>query len=413
MALTVEQRIAKGRMAIMNHPVWCLYSGLLLVGSTSVVDSDITAATNGVDTVYGRKFMEGLSETELRFLILHENEHKALRQISMYSHLHNLNNMVLNMAMDFVVNLRLLDADAGEGFITMPIGGCYDVKYRGWGTKQVFDDLMARMKQNGGSGDGKGDGKKGNGKSGEPGRNSDNGKPLDDHDFDGAEAMSEQEMEAAKKEIEAAIRQGGILAGTKEGNKKNMLNDVLDSAVRWQEVLAEWLKSQTRGRDSSSWSKIARRGVYLNQYWPSTVSETVGGLLLAGDASGSTWSGDQLAGFLGEAKAIIDDVVPAFVDWMWWDTSVQVVMHFEPHEYDGMIEKIKAIQGGGGTAPSCITDWIKEQEPQKDYCCAIVLSDGQVGSDWGEWGELPVLWCLNSKNIVSPVGTTLYCNGGY
>jgi predicted metal-dependent peptidase len=412
---TVEQRVARARMSLMNHDTWMLYSGLLVVGKLSVEElpPPHTASTNGRDVKLDPRFVKYLTDSELRFLILHENEHKALRQISTYKFLSKQNFQLANIAMDFVVNIRLLDADAGEGYIKMIAGGCYNVKYRGWSSKQVFDDLMQNPPP---PGSGKGQGKGG----GTPGA----GEPvdsLDEHDFDGAEEMTEEEKTALDDEIDTAVRQGGLLAGVGKGGKKNLLEDVLDSQIRWQEILAEFIKSTTKGRDTSSWAKINRRWISSGMYLPSAVSETVGGLLLAGDASGSTWSGDQLAGFLGEAKAIINDVVPEFVDFIWWDTRVEKGWHFEPEDYDTMIEEIKNIVGGGGTTPSCITDWIVEEK--KKYVAAIVLSDGQVGSDWGDWskcgengGELPVLWCLNTKGITAPVGSTVYiesCERGY
>lgn len=389
---TTAQRLARGRMSIMSHQSWCLYSGILMIGKLEVVDKPMpfTACTNGRDVLVGDAFAQSLTDAELRFLLLHENEHKALRQLTTYAFLMKKDSELCKIAMDYVVNLRIMDGDDNEGFIKLIDGACYDVKYRGWSTKQVFDDLM-QQKKDGGSGKGKGS--------------------IDEHDIEGAEALTQEEKDELKKGIEQAIRQGGLLAGKNGVGSKNRLGDVLESQIRWQEILAEFIKSVTKGRDGSSWSRINRRWVSSGMYLPSTVSETIGGLLIAGDASGSTWSGNQLAGFLGEAKAIIEDVVPDFVDFMWWDTKVQVVHHFVPEDYPTMVEKIKDIVGGGGTAPSCITDWIKKQNPKLDYVAAVVLTDGQVGRDWGDWtgaAEMPVLFCVNTKGITAPIGQTLH-----
>ena len=428
---TAEQKLARARMALMAHRVWCLYSGLLMIGDLKIVEKgrmvhgqEAAATTNGRDIEFTRAFVDSMSPEELRAVLLHENEHKALRQITTYDFLAKDENSayVLNQAMDYVANARIVNGDAGEGFIKLPKGGFYDPKYEGMGTKQVFDLLMQGQKQkdkDDGEDDGDGEGEnppqKGKGKP-KPG---DGQEGFDHHDMEGAQELTAEEKEELKQDIDKAIRQGGLLAGQMGGANKNMLEDVLESQIRWQEILAEFIKSVTRGRDNSSWAKINRRWISQGMYLPSTISETVGGLLIAGDASGSTWSGDQLAGFLGEAKAIIEDVQPDFVDFIWWDTKVTKTFHFTPEDYPTMIEKIKAIEGGGGTAPSCIHAWIKKQEPAKEYVAAIVLSDGQVGSDWGKWddvgeggGELPVLFCVNTKGITSPVGQTLFIEGG-
>ena len=411
------QRLQQGRMALMSHKTWCLYSGLLMMGKFELGAGIPTAGTNGRDCFFGEEFVLQQTPEQLRFLILHENEHKALRQISTYAFILKLYpqyseasiHKILNCAMDFVVNIRLLDGDNDEGFIALPEGGCYDVKYRGWSTKQVFDDLLKRAESNR-----KSEGQGGS-SSGELDTSGLGGEPIDEHDYEGGEAMSDEEKEQLKEDIDAAIRQGGMLVGKLAGNSSKLLDDVLESQIRWQEILAEFVKSATKGRDNSSWAKINRRWVSSGMYLPSAVSEIIGGLLIGGDASGSTWSGNQLAGFLGEAQAIVADCQPEFVDFVWWDTEVQVVYRFKPEEYGTMVDTIKEIKGGGGTRPSCLTDWVLKQEPLSDYVACIMLSDGLVGNDWGDWdglgvggAALPVLWCLNTKGITSPTGQTLH-----
>lgn len=393
---TPQQRLSRTRMALMSHKTWCLYSGLLMLGKLEIKQGLSSAETNGRDVYFGEEFVGNLTEGELRFVLLHENEHKALRQMQTYKFLWDKDAQLTNMAADYVVNIRLRDADAGEGFIKMPKMGLIDEKYRGWTTKQVYDDLEKQAEERS-RGGGSGHVPTGQGSPVEQG--------FDEHDFEGAEALSDEEKETLKKEIETAIRQGGLLAGKMGGNSSRMLDDVLESQIRWQEILAEFVKSVTKGRDNSSWSRVNRRWVGSGLYLPSSVSETVGSLLVGIDASGSTWTGTQLEGFVAELAGICRDCVPESVDVVWWDTKVQGVQSFKPEQYDTMKADLR-IQGGGGTSPSCVTDWLREQK--KDYTAAIMLSDGLVGGDWGDWGALPVLWCLNCRDIIAPMGQTLY-----
>lgn len=382
MSLRPEQRLARARMSLMSHKTWCLYSGLLMVGKLEVKPLPMkTAATNGRDVFFDPDFVGSLGEEQLRFVLLHENEHKALRQLSTYKFLFDKNHQVANMAADYVVNVRLLDADRGEGFIAMPSMGLLDHKYRGWTTKQVFDDLM------------------------EQGKDKEPRDGLDEHDVEGAEALSEEEKESLKKEVEAAIRQGALLAGQKSGDASRDLMGTLDSQIRWQEILAEFVKDVTKGKDDVSWARVDSQWVSAGLYLPSLVSEQVGRLMVGIDASGSTWMGNQLEGFCGELIAIAEECQPEGIDVVWWDTSVQSVQSFTPETYSTMSLELQ-IKGGGGTAPSCVTSWMAEQK-DKHYAAAIMLSDGLVGNDWGNW-ELPVLWCLNNKHRTSPVGQTLY-----
>lgn len=382
MNYTPQQRLQRGRMALMGHKTWALYSGLLMMGKMEIRAGLPTACTNGRDVWFGEAFIESLTDPELRFVFLHETEHKALRQLSTYKFLWDKNANLCNQAADYVVNIRLKDADADEGFIQMPKVGLIDAKYRGWSTKQVFEDLEKQEENPSGG--------------------------FDEHDFEGAEALSQEEKETLGKEIDSAIRQGKLLAGKMGGDRNRMLDDVLESQIRWQEILAEFVKSVTKGRDNASWSKLNRRFVSSGLYLPSSISESVGSLLVGIDASGSTWSGNQLEGFISELIGIANECQPEGIDVVWWDTKVQSVQSFKPPEYPTMKLNLE-IKGGGGTTPSCVTDWIKatEQVPN-NYVAAVMLSDGLVGNDWGDWGDLSVLWCLNRRGVTSPVGQTLY-----
>ena len=78
-----ETRLKKAHIALMKHPQTALYSGVMLMGKSEVIDGNGTAYTNGVDKRYYRKFIEEhiKSEACLRGLVLHENLHVALKQI--------------------------------------------------------------------------------------------------------------------------------------------------------------------------------------------------------------------------------------------------------------------------------------------------------------------------------------------
>ena len=87
--LTAEQRVQKAHVWLMKHPKYCLYSGVLMIGKTEVKDEGCpTAYTDGRNTAYGRKFVDKLSESDLKGLILHENLHKAFRHTTVWKHLY-------------------------------------------------------------------------------------------------------------------------------------------------------------------------------------------------------------------------------------------------------------------------------------------------------------------------------------
>ena len=109
MNLTAEQRIQKSHVRLMSHQATMAFSGLVMVGESTVQDDIPTACTNGRDVMYGRGFVEGLSDAELTAVVLHENLHKAYSHAWLWKHLWKEDAKLANMAADYVINLEILD----------------------------------------------------------------------------------------------------------------------------------------------------------------------------------------------------------------------------------------------------------------------------------------------------------------
>jgi len=214
-----ERKVQKAKITLMRDPKFALWSGILMVGRTSVVDNLPTACTNGRDEKYGRKFVASLKEPELNFVVLHENLHKAFRHLITWKKLHDENHRLANAACDYVINLKLKDIDPSERVIAMPRFqdgemkgkpmGLVDERFRGMHAKQVFDILKQEQKDKGEQGEGNpcDDGDPSDQEGGtSQGRGA--GEGFDDHDWDGAKEMTEAEKKDLEREIDQAIRQG-------------------------------------------------------------------------------------------------------------------------------------------------------------------------------------------------------------
>ena len=129
--LTAEQRLQKAVVDIMNCPRYIPLAGVLLIAERVVIESNITACTDGRDELYGRAFVGSLTDAELRFLILHEAYHRLYRHITTWKHLWDEDNRLANIACDLVINAKLV-ADNQDGFATMPKDGMHDPQYLGW-----------------------------------------------------------------------------------------------------------------------------------------------------------------------------------------------------------------------------------------------------------------------------------------
>ena len=108
MSLTKDKQeiaIKRAHVALMKHPETALYSGVMLMGKTEVVDASFTAYTDGVNKKYGRAFLETItSEPKKRGLVLHENLHVALKHVIHGKAMFKEHPKMANLAADFVVN---------------------------------------------------------------------------------------------------------------------------------------------------------------------------------------------------------------------------------------------------------------------------------------------------------------------
>lgn len=382
--LTAEQRIERSHIELMKHPHFVAYSGVLMVGSVKVVDADEcpTAYTNGRDVVYGRDFLAKLSDPDVRGLILHENKHKMYRHLATWKHLHTINPQKANKACDYVINLEIVDeGQRTNGFVSVPKGGLIDEQYRGMNAQEVFHKLSDDDDDGGGSGG------------------------LDEHGWEEAQDMTAEEADKLSKEIDQAIRQGAILAGKVKGTLDRCFTDLLSAKVDWKEALREFVSSVCNGKDESTWRKPNRRWLQHDIYMPSTISETMGRVVVAIDTSGSI-NDDAVNRFLSEVVAIMDNVNPEMVDLIYWGSDVVGHEVYGMGDADKMKVSTKPV-GGGGTSPSCITAYLKDKNIVPE--CAIVLTDGYVGGDWGGHWTSPVLWAIvGGCKDVPTVGSAIY-----
>ena len=381
--LTAEQRLHKATTDILGNDGFVALAGVLMIGEKKIVDDLPTACTNGRDELYGRKFVDELNDAEFRFLILHECYHKMYRHLTTWKHLHDIDHTRANRACDYVINLKLVDQDAGQGWIKMPDGGCLDTKYRGMDAKEVFDLLEeSGDDDDGGSG----------------------GTGFDDHDWEGAKEMSEAEQNELAKEIDEALRQGATLAGKMGSGGNRDIGELLTPKKDWRELLRDYVSTTCSGKDYSTWKKPNRRYIGMDILMPSSISESMGEIVVAIDTSGSIGQ-RELDNFLTEIKGICETVNPSKVHVLYWDTAVCRHEIHEQAELSNLTKSTKPV-GGGGTDVTCVPPFLTEHGIKPE--CVVMLTDGYLGGDWGQW-SVPVLWCiLNNKLAQANVGTTIH-----
>lgn len=391
--LTATQRLQKATMDLMGMDEFIALSGVLMIGKKSVVDGLPTACTNGKDEMYGREFVESLNDPELRFLMLHECYHRMYQHLTTWEHLHKDNPQLANMAMDYVINVKLFDTDSNRhGWIKMPGCGLLDEQYRGMDVAQVYKKLKQDPPQGGGGG------------GQDQGQDGGSGSGMDEHDWANAQAMSPEDKKALAKEIDEAIRQGAAVAGKIGSGGDRLLSEVLQTKQDWRELLRDFVTSTTAGKDFSTYRRVNRRFVSMDLLMPGAMSEAVGDIVVAVDTSGSIGE-QELAHFMGEVTGICDQVKPSRVHVMYWDTEVARHEVYLQDELDNLVKSTKPA-GGGGTMVECVPEYIKDKALNVE--CVVVLSDGYLGGSWGTW-PVPVLWAINgNKRATADVGVTIH-----
>jgi predicted metal-dependent peptidase len=419
-----ETRIKRGHVALMKHPETALYSGVMLMGTTKVVDEGCpTAYTDGVNKVYGRAHLETIpNEAKLRGLILHENLHVALKHVAFGKGMFQENRNMANLAADFVVNditenIKGCVAGTTERIVELYENDIYDPMFHNWSMREVYNYLKKHAKpkpkpQNGkpcdnpsNPADGDSNPQSGGKQDKEEWESVEvNGKVYDlsnsdEHDFDGE--LTHEQIKEINDNIDRALREGGMLAGRMGAKIPRSISDLLEPKIDWREALRDFVTSSIKGKDEFTWRKLNKRHLANDILSPSVENETIGEVIVAIDTSGSIGS-EEITEFATELVSICDIAQPERVRVLWWDTQVHGEQVFNQAEYQSIASLLKPL-GGGGTHVGCVNDYINKEKLNAE--CVLVFTDGYLESDI-QWNiSSPTMWMITrNKNFEPPVG---------
>jgi len=395
-----EIRVKRSHITMMKHPSTALYSGIMLMGETSVTDGDYTAYTDGLNKRYSKKFISDLSDSELRGLVLHENLHVALKHLQFGLSMFKENAKLANIAADMVVNNIIMDIDAkikndSERLVNLPKGGVYDEFFRGWSMREVYNHLKKEnpdKDSQGGSGSGEDEVKA-------------NGKPvpvdgMDEHDFESMEGKAAEDIKKEMEKVERALREGGLLAGRMGADIPRAIGESLAPKLNWRDVLREFVSAATKGKDEYTWRRMNRRYLMDDIYLPTSENESVGEIVFAVDTSGSI-SDEDLSKVAKELASLCEMCEPERVRVLWWDTKVHGEQIFSDN-YSNIAKMLKPM-GGGGTIASCVGEFINKHKIKAE--CVVMFTDGYLESSI-KWDiDSPTLWMVtHNKNFTPPKG---------
>jgi len=381
-AITPEERLEKIHVSLMRDKRTALFSGIMLMGKSEVVDDCPTAKTDGLNKYYGREYISKLTDAELRALVLHENIHVALKHILRFKPLMEKGEgELVNIACDYVDNDIIVSMN-DESFLKLPKGGLYEEKYHDWSVNDVLKDLR-NMKQESPQ---------------QFQQQVGDGQSLDEHDFENAQGgESVESAEKHEKLVEEGMRQGGILAGKLGGTIPRSVTDMLAPKIDWKDVLRDFIQSSMKGKDEYTWRRFNKRQMVNDIYLPSVEDEAVGELVVALDVSGSVGE-NVLNHFASELSAICVNTQPEKIRVLWWDTKVSSEQVFDSKHYEYIKDLLKAT-GGGGTRPECIDKYLIDKKIKAE--ALIVLTDGYF--DKPKWqSTIPSLWVCTERDDKIP-----------
>lgn len=382
--MDAHTKLTKARNAVCSHKRLRALAGFILSGETKIVSKEYlvarcgagTAATDGVDTFFAEEFIDTLNPRELAFVVAHEAAHKGLQHMSRYDDMVKANAALANIAMDFVINGILAEADKNIGKLEMPKSALYDAKFDGMSTVQVFNELR-KMAKGGKGGGGKGA-----------------GKPMDGHIFG-------RELTKSEKEELARLGSGSKLIGNLSGGGER---NVLASEERrdWREILREWLTEMMGiGSAEASWRSVSRRTMAHGYTLPASMSPALGHVVVGVDTSGSI-SQDDLSKALGDIAGVLSSARPVELWIMYWDTKVCRVERYKPEQYGAFTSSTKPA-GGGGTDGRALEQWFLNNKHEPHPSVVIQFTDGYVGK-WGTGLFADRTMWVVSTNEVPPWG---------
>jgi len=384
--LSAADRIVATHVWIFRDREASRFGGITQIGKVHITDIP-TAATDGESVWYGEEFVMGLSEKQLRYVVLHESAHRALQHCTEYNDICNKYPRESNMAMDYVVN-ELLESgiDIGRGVLERPTtpAPLIDPKYKDHSWLEVLQDLLKnkpkQQQEQGGDGEG-GEGASSTGGtldkhiqskpgSGEPG------------------AMTESEGKELHKQIQDAIVQGQIISDRMRGEGKGgaKLSGMQERTTDWRTPLRKFISEICEGDDQSKFSPPNKRLLPSGIVLPSHYSEATGELVIACDTSGSMGGVYPLV--FGEVARICQNAKPEKVRVIWWSDGIEAVQVFTAKDYDGIAKLLKPA-GGGGTRLSCVAEYLEANKIKPR--ATIILTDGYIESVYKVPGG-PVLW---------------------
>ena len=334
-----------------------------------VSDQVPTAGTNGSWVRFNPEWCSNINDEELFGLVLHESCHIVLMHMWRRE---DRDPQLWNVANDAIINAYIRN----RGW-KLPKGGVFiDWVQESHSSEYVYNKLKQEQQESGGQ-----------------------GMPDNAGGFDGKGDLEDAVDEATRVDMQASIVAAAKMA--KEcGQGSALIDRVLDnvgqSVVRWQDVTRSMMTESCAA--DYTYTRPSRRFIGAGLYLPSLRTDSLGGLAVGFDTSGSIGANEcnQIA---RELQAIVDDLQPEFVEVVYCD---EVVTHVERFERDDVLNLHP--KGGGGTRFQPVFQHFEDTGER--YCGMIFFTDLEGNLQECKEPTHPVIWAnIGTREHNTPFGT--------
>ncbi len=363
------------------------FYGLLLMHMAYSIDENCeTAATDGRRVFFGPEFLEGLSDSELDFVMMHEILHVVLQHCFRCG---DRDNERFNIACDIVVNSNILLSNNmdrksialkkhGESVHIAP-DGKEGYEYT---AEQVYEMLLLPSKSR---------------------------KPKtavwDDHTHWGMEEEDDTLRDVWVKRFEDAceailIRDPSNQRGILPLFAERLFKELRRPQTDWRMLLNDFIQEEVV---DYSFTPPDRRFDESPFFLPdfNDKDDLVEDILFMIDTSGSM-TDDMITAAYSEVKGAIDQFDGKLKGWLgFFDAAI-----IEPKPFASMDEfKIIKAAGGGGTDFQIIFEYVNQHMQDKLPASIIILTDGYAPFPKEKLSMgIPVLWLLNNEKVDPPWG---------
>lgn len=407
------RKLLLSRMRLLNqHPFY----GLLLMHMRYGIDEAApTAYTDGRSIVFGTRFLDDLSDSELDFVMMHEVMHVVLQHC--WRGANYADHDRFNIACDIVVNSNILLENQNDlkSISIKGQGASMHVAPDGKeGHKYTAEQVYGMLPKTGAS----------NKKAGvgwQDGRAKQiAAKPeqaaqgfADDHTH-----WSEIEPDLTLRDVwvknikDAAnaieIRESIFSRELLPAFAKRLLKEMRKPETDWRLLLQEFIQ-----QDANDYTflppdrRMTNSPFFLPDFNEVTEEGTFHDILFMIDASASI-SDEMMTVAFSEVKGALEQFGGSCEGWLgFFDAAI-----IEPVKFSDVAGLVRIEPaGGGGTDFQIIFEYVAQHMKENPPLCIIILTDGYAPfPDESLANDIPVLWLINNENVDPPWGRVARIN---